>query len=389
MKQRAAWLAVLVAAAAHAAGPNVLNNTGHAASSIYLAVDAQLGGTSDINAPGGLYLDATTSGDSGSCANDAAIIAAAQSAGPFYRITATGPPWGPTENQSPWLVTTTSCSFSSQQLPNADVLTYATLYANGAIDSYAFVPVNGTLAGTQPPTLATNILPTSGNASFSLPGIEFGMTANYTLNGINVNGTTPSGSEAAFGGFLAALKFAAPSANWFDIKSALRATAANWSTGYASASYGYGAINVPAAATALATGGTAIYLQPPGLSVAAYGNYALLTLYPFRSSRRQSEIVVGFSSAPTWLAFSNNEYTYAQLQSLMTSYGGTIVYQSNGTDVIPNFEYVAAMNVTIYFAAFSTTAANAAGLSSATFSRGEAYSAISATLTASSKCYEN
>jgi hypothetical protein len=154
-------------------------------------------------------------------------------------------------------------------------------------------------------------------------------------------------------GVLAVLKSNHPTWAWGDIKGALRQTASNWVTGYTpnnsvGPGYGFGNINYDAANAISSTAG--IFLQSPGLQIFPHGYYAMLTLYPFKTTRRVKEVVY---IGGTWPAASTvNELTAAQIASA----GGTLVYTSNGIDVKPTFSYAPAATGTAQFTALTLDA---------------------------------
>ena len=363
MKKLSAIL-LLWAGAASAAGPNILINTQHAGGNAVAAVNAALG-AGVVNTAGGIYVDGTSAVDGSPF--DPTIIADSQNVGlTFYSVPALTP-----GNHAPYLVT--SSSFSWAQINNADTIHYVDFLARGAMDVRTYGPVSPVATGTAPQAIGATIGMT-GTGYASGWGAEFQIAVNYTLNSVNIAGSTLSGGTAAFAGLLASLKYAHPAINWFDIKAALRQTAANWATGWSSATYGYGTINPFGAgsADALLTAGSTIYLQPPNIQVQTDTWYTVITLYPFRQSRRAHEEVWSVPAAYSWPV--KNEYTATDIAAA----GGTLIYTSSGTDVTPTVVWgpVAGTYTIIAF-----TVDGAGG-----YSRVEPFSAQSITLSPPSAC---
>jgi len=203
---------------------------------------------------------------------------------------------------------------------------YQLLYASNAILSLptAF-SVGGMLpAGTAPPTYNTAVSSTNSTNGGTGWGIEFGLSASY----LGLDTTEDSWDSAAMTGFLAALRYEHPGWNWFDIKAALRQSASQWATGYSHAAYGYGFINWGAANAITSPG--ALYLQPPGVVVTTTDTTAQITLYPFRQTRRSYEVIYSINPAYIWPAGKNE-----LLSSDLAAAGATLLYSSNGTDLIP------------------------------------------------------
>jgi hypothetical protein len=115
---------------------------------------------------------------------------------------------------------------------------YLQLTANGMLHVYAYEPRKPQPPGVPPPATFATVNKLGGTTG---GGVEFGVPTDY-MHGKGQSGS-PSGVTAQAAGLLACLKYRHPSWNWFDVKAALRATAANYPTGYDQHSYGYGAIN--------------------------------------------------------------------------------------------------------------------------------------------------
>lgn len=115
---------------------------------------------------------------------------------------------------------------------------YLQLTTNGLLHVYAYEPRMAQPPGAPPPAAFVTVNMIGGTTG---GGIEFGVPTNY-MHGKGQS-ASPSGVTAQLAGLLACLKYRHPSWNWFDVKAALRVTAANYSTGYDPHKYGYGAIN--------------------------------------------------------------------------------------------------------------------------------------------------
>lgn len=326
------------------AAPSVLNDGTHAADKIAPAITATLGSQP-------LFLDYSTSGDF--VANSSNV-----SNGYFAVGTTT-----PTVNHAVYaVINSSSCCYQSSY----DQQYYATLIGQGTLFSSPMaVQVGGTLpAGTAPPVAFVS---SSSQNSFNGGtgwGIEFGLSTSY----LGLDTSADSWVSAEMAGFLAALLNNHPTWTPGDVKAALRVTAANWATGYDHTHFGYGLINWSAANSP----GT-LYLQPPGVMVQNNGYFAGITLFPFRQTRRVREVIYSVSAAYVWPV--KNEYTTSDL----TASGGTLLYTSNGTDVMPAFSYAPAASGTVTLIALTTDG-------SGNYSRVEEFSKQSITLTVGTAC---
>jgi hypothetical protein len=302
---------------------------------------------------------------------------------------------------------------STGYVASYDQQNYAALVAGSMVYSMAYCGYP--LTGDQPPVAFVTALQNQGVGPSVIPnipagssgcgyaqGIEFSLPANCTSSDCtwtyssSVHIGSPSAAQEAVTAILAAMKTSHPTWTWGDIKGALRQTASNWGTGYAPAAgsgssvgFGYGNINYTNA-TAV-SGPSAIYLEPPSATIYSAGQYAQITIYPFLQTRRTSEVIYTFTSAPIWPSYTTgcssgpcNEYTYAQLAAIASSYGGTRVAQTSG-GVTPTFIYYPPSAGTVYFAVFTTDATGALG-GSEHYSRGEMFSTQSVALTVSTSC---
>lgn len=156
-----------------------------------------------------------------------------------------------------------------------------------------------------------------GTAFGSNPGVEWTIPVNNEIT-FSENPSTLSEVTARNAGLLTAIRHDHPTWNWFDVKAALRQTASNWSTGYNSASYGFGNVFY-APATALTDND--LLLQPP-VAIAATNSISQITftLYPYKQTRRVKEVLFQFPSNP---GFQGNELSLSDITSL----GGTKLTQ--------------------------------------------------------------
>jgi hypothetical protein len=225
---------------------------------------------------------------------------------------------------------------------------YQTLYdSNAILSTPTAFGVGGMLpAGTAPPTYDTAISSVNSTNGGSGWGIEFGLSASY----LGLDTTEDSWDSAAMAGFLAALRYNHPSWNWFDIKAALRQTASQWALGYSHTAYGYGLVDW-SAANAIASPG-ALYLQPPGVAMTTTDTAAQITLYPFRQTRRSHEVIYSINPNYVWPA-GRNELLSADLAAA----GATLLYSSNGTDVIPTVAIARPATAPLWIVAFTTDGA--------------------------------
>lgn len=243
-----------------------------------------------------------------------------------------------------------STSFTGN--PGDSVTTYNNFVTYDITDDYAFT---ASPTVKMPPAFYT----APGNNAFaSAQGVEWKVPT--TLYG----GTDLSGATAANTGFMAWLRLNHSNWNWFDVKSAVRQTAANWATGYDSANYGFGLLSTT---TSNALTDSQIVLQPPEIATSTSGVYSQLafTIYPFRQTRRVKDVLFQFPTNP---GFQANELTLTQIQSL----GGTKVTEYTGTTATTTLPINTAVT-NAYFVWF--TADNSTD-SSANFSRIDTYTIL-------------
>jgi hypothetical protein len=311
------------------AAPNVLNLGSHADTFIAPAINAVLGpGVVDAS----IYVDYDSNGLLQDLTQPSTSTRSVASNIQVSRV--------------PYGVGNLSLCCSAGQADDAHY--YQTLYDSNAILSTptAFGVGGMLLAGTAPPTYNTATSSANSTNGGTGWGIEFGLSASY----LGLDTTEDSWDSAAMAGFLAALRYEHPSWNWFDIKAALRQTASQWAAGYSHTAYGYGLVNW-SAANAIASPG-ALYLQPPGVAMTMTDGTAQITLYPFRQTRRSHEVIYSIDPTYVWPA-GRNELLSADLAAA----GATLLYNSNGTDVIPTVSIARPTTSPLWIVAFTTDGA--------------------------------
>lgn len=277
-------------------------------------------------------------------------------------------------NHAPYLIGHDCLQWNGNQAPleggtigAATGTTYAAAVASGGV-VVAPGPSSGTNSALQQlnASIMTVTSPDSGDANRGTGGygLEFFLSTSYL--GLTTN--TDSADVGNLSGIAAAVAFAHSGYNAFDVHAALRQTASGWSNGWTKAA-GYGTVNYSTASGSIST----VYLQPPNMVIQNLGYYAQITLYPFRTTRRVKEVVY---IGGTWPAASaGNELTAAQIAAA----GGTLIYTSNGTDVIPQFSYAPAASGTATFYALTLDA-------SGNGSRIELYEATPETFVVGTSC---
>lgn len=265
------------------------------------------------------------------------------------------------------MLTLASASNQSFSNPPPEPINYAALEAYDQAFSLPFLGAcnSGYEGCPQPPIYSTNVFsPDSGSPA---AGDEFEMSADY----LGFETSAPSWTTAAMSAVLAALRYDHPTWTVPDVVAALRQTASNWSSGYDAATGGYGTIAFSSADGI--SSASDLYLQPPLMILANKGYYATITLYPFRQTRRVHEAIYSVNPSYGWPA--KNEYTLSDIEAS----GATLLYTSNGTDVIPVYTYVPAVSGTLTVIAFTTDG-------DGNYSRVESFSAQQVTLTVSAAC---
>lgn len=364
---------------------NVLNNSDHAVNQLNAAVtilngsvnppyvdqtcmtgySINSGGGEPVNANGCDSWSAQTSSYSTVFATAGTLVADSTNAGAslFAGATATS------SNHAPYSVLNTSATGYS--ISGIDQTYYSTLASNNQISVWPFCGGPQSYPGIVTSTILSLY---AGQQCSADVNIEFSMTSGYE----GFETTTPSGTSAALAAVYGVLKKNHASWTMADIKAALRQTADGWANGYLSfqttpTGYGYGNVNY-AAANAL-SGTSAIYLQAPGMAITNYGPSALVTLYPFVTTRRAKEVIY---LGGTWPAPSTlNEMTAAQI----TAAGGTKVYDDGGATGIQTFVYAPAVSGSVTFTVLTLDG-------SGNGSRVESFSRIAETFTVGLQCYQ-
>jgi len=208
-----------------------------------------------------------------------------------------------------------SSSFSGWQSLYDSAL-YQKLTQNGMTHVFAYEPRRPQPDNAPPPAAFTTVNRIGGMTG---PGIEFGVPTGY-LHGKG-QGTTPSGVTAQLAGLMACLKFQHPGWNWFDVKAALRSTAANFPTGYDPSNYGYGVIDYPAA-KALRDAKTLPLFPPSAVLYPQKGGTLPFSLNGFRQSRRVAEALFKFRTKPVTCT---RELGFAEIIAL----GGQLVFMGD------------------------------------------------------------
>ena len=285
---------------------------------------------------------------------------------PFYSVTANGGGYdcGPpprSENHAPYTVL--NRSFSS---PPSEAAHYGTLEAHHIVLSVAYLGPATNRAYVQPGIYTVNTASPNAGEKSGL-GVEWALAADYK----GMRSDAPSWVTADMSGILAAMRLDHPRWTVPDIVAALRQTASNWPTGYDASNWGYGTVDYDSADAIAGT--AALYLEPPVVSVANYGCYATITLYPFRQTRRAHEAVYSVDPSYAWPV--KNEYTATDISAS----GARLLHTSKGTDATPMFSYAPGVTGTATLIAFTTDGRG-------DYSRVESFSPQHVTLTAYPLC---
>lgn len=251
-----------------------------------------------------------------------------------------------------------SSSFSGWQAA-LDSIGYLQLTANSMVHVYAYEPNKMQPRKTPPPAAFVTVNKIGGKSG---DGIEFGVPATY-MNGKGMS-TTPSGVTAQLAGLMACLKYLHPSWNWFDVKAALRSTAANYATGYDPDRYGYGAIDYHRA-NALTDAAQLPLFAPaavPFTTKQQAGDRINFFVNSFKQTRRSTDALFKFSAPP---AVHLQELTLPEITAL----GGEWVFSGDLSKGRNIFTYKAVSSENSYFVWFTVD-------SKGTYSRIEPYSII-------------
>ena len=158
---------------------------------------------------------------------------------------------------------------------------------------------------------------------------------------------------------MACLKYRHPSWNWFDVKAALRATAANYPTGYDPHNYGYGAINFQNANAFTDATHLALF-APSAIILGQKGDQLIFRINPFKQTRRITDVVFKFTKRPI---STFKELTLAEI----TAMGGQYMFSSYLYKDSDTYSYRMIRGETVYLVWFTQDA-------SLKFSRIEPYS---------------
>jgi hypothetical protein len=248
-----------------------------------------------------------------------------------------------------------SSSFSGWQ-SYFDSLLYQKLTQNAMVHVYAYEPRVGQPENAPPPAAFVTVNRIGGMTGH---GIEFGVPVTY-MNGKGQS-VWPSGVTAQLAGLMACLKFQHPAWNWFDVKAALRRTAANYPTGYNPLNYGYGIIDYPAA-NALRDAQALPLFAPASVLRPQRGNVLPFSINPFQQSRRAADALFKFRSAP---APSLAELSLAEIMDR----GGQLIFLGDSSKSGNGGGYQVTQEELAYFVWFTRDAAGR-------FSRIEPYSIL-------------
>jgi len=235
-----------------------------------------------------------------------------------------------------------------------DSLGYQQLAANDMVHVYAYEPRKPQPSGAPPPAAFVTVNKVGGTSG---GGIEYGIPIDY-LHGKGQD-VSPSAVTAQLAGLMACLKYRHPSWNWFDVKAALRATAANYPTGYDPHKSGYGAIDFQKA-NLLGNASQLALFAPATVVLGKKGDRLFFRINPFRQTRRFTDVVFKFRSQP---APTLKELTLAEI----TAMGGEYLFSSYLHKDANNYAYRMTSGETVYLVWFTQD-------SSLKFSRIEPYS---------------
>ena len=233
---------------------------------------------------------------------------------------------------------------------------YLQLAHNKMLHVFAYEPRKKQPLNVPPPAAFVTVNRIGGLTG---DGIEFGVPTDY-MNGRGQS-TTPSGVTAQMAGLIASLKYLHPEWNWFDIKAALRGTAANYTTGYDPQKYGYGTIDFHAA-NALKESANLPHFAPAAVVRRQSDNQIDFHVNSFRQSRRQTDVLFRFLQPP---AVTLKELSLADI----TAMGGQQLFIGDLSTTSNFISYRVHHDEKVYFVWFTK---DAEGM----FSRIEPYSII-------------
>ncbi len=228
-----------------------------------------------------------------------------------------------------------SSSFSGWN-SNFDLLWYQKHVNTGLVHVYAYEPRSPQPKNAPPPAAFVTVNRIGGLTG---DGIEFGVPTGY-MHGKGQS-TTPSGVTAQLAGLMACLKRLHPTWNWFDIKAALRAAAANFASGYNPRDYGYGAIDYHLA-NELKDAASLPLFAPAAVVLPQKNNRLTFQINSFRQSRRMTDVLFRFSSRPD---VHLKELTLPEI----TGMGGEHLYSSYLRQPTNRYSYPITREETAYF----------------------------------------
>lgn len=245
-----------------------------------------------------------------------------------------------------------SSSFSNWNF-TYDFEGYQNLTDHGMVHVFAYEPRQPQPWQAPPPAAFVTVNKLGGKSG---GGIEFGVPSTYMQGKGQSN--TPSGVTAQVAGLMACLKYSHPAWNWFDIKAALRATAANYPTGYDPADYGYGAIDYRAANDFSLAAKLPLF-APAAIVLRQRGPLITFAINPYKQSRRFADVLFAFATRP---APQLNELTMAEISAR----GGQPLFSNFDSDT-NTYTFQVTSAATAYFVWFTQDARGV-------FSRIEPYS---------------
>jgi len=233
---------------------------------------------------------------------------------------------------------------------------YLKLCGNGMVHVYAYEPRQQQQKNAPPPAVFVTVNAVGRTTG---DGIEFGVPTNY-MEGKGQS-PYPSGVTAQLAGLVACLKYRHSTWNWFDVKAALRSTAANFKSGYDPRTYGFGVIDYHSA-NAL-SGAPSLPLFPPAAVVLEVQNdRVVFSVNSFKQTRRTTDALFKFTTSPQ-----------PQLRDLalndITSLKGEPVFVGDPSVTTNSVSYQTAHDETVCFVWFTKDA-------NGMFSRIEPYSII-------------
>jgi hypothetical protein len=233
---------------------------------------------------------------------------------------------------------------------------YLKLSRNGMVHVYAYEPRQQQQRNVPPPAAFVTVNAVGGTTG---DGIEFGVPTNY-MEGKGQS-PYPSGVTAQLAGLMACLKYRHSTWNWFDVKAALRSTAANFKSGYDPRAYGYGVIDYHSA-NALSDASSLPLFPPAAVIMEVQNDRVVFSVNSFKQTRRAVDALFKFSTPPQ-----------PQLRDLslndITSLAGEPMFVGDPSVTTNGVSYQTTRDETVYFVWFTKDA-------NGMFSRIEPYSII-------------